>query len=107
MEYYCKKGKGDAIRKLIEDIPRSANIQAFHYLTQAYLNAKKIDKAREGLELMKSYKISGKTPYELIIQECGKAEMWDSVIEILRQMENDGYEVDHSTYFKIGNVHGN
>ena len=105
MEYYCKKGRGDEIKDIIVQMPEVGTQQAYLYLTQAYINAKELDKAVSALDLLEENRLMSKLPYEVVLHGLSKHEEWDKVVSVVNRMEEYGFHADFETLAKIQGVH--
>merc|ERR1711974_340699 len=105
MEYYCKKGRGDDIREIIEAMPRVGTQQAFMYCTQAYVNANEFDKAISCLDLLEQNKVFSTYPYEIVLHGLSKRQEWDKILTVIDKMEKFGFTPDFETLAKIEGAH--
>lgn len=105
LEYYCKKGRGDEIKQILEDMPAAGTQQAFLYFTQAYINAKQLDKAESVLDMLEQRKLISRLPYELLINSLSKEKDWDAVLRVVKRMDNYGFIPDYESLMKMQGVH--
>lgn len=104
MEYYCKKGRAEEIRDIMDQMPVFNSQQSFLYYAQAYINANDPEKAIGTLDTLISRKIITRLPFELLIQELSKRKQWDAVYKVVEKMEEYGFNADLEALSKIQSV---
>ena len=101
MEYYCKKGRGEQIKDIIESMPTAGTHQAYLYYVQAHINANELDKAESVLEKLEENEVYTKQPYELLLHAYSNKKDWDGVLRVVRKMEDYGFPANHETMMKM------
>lgn len=105
MEYYCKKGRAEEIRDIIDVMPVFGSQQGFLYYTQAYINANNMEKAAGVLDTLMERRIVTRLPFELLIKEFSKRKDWDAVYQIVDKMEEYGFRSDLESLAKLEGIH--